>query len=87
MGTIAKGGIVDTGPSTWWDRKPFGLSYNKVLAGLFGGVVKGSGELRTADLKMPRLTDLLPQHEQAWLEAIEQYVQSNVAAGTNGTHQ
>jgi hypothetical protein len=78
MGTIDKGGIVDTGPSTWWNRRLLGRSYNEKLAKLIGGSVKetinGESGLRTAAGRMPRLPDLLPQHEQAWLDAMEQYI-------------
>jgi len=79
MGYVTKGGIVDTNPSTWWDRGSQGKTYNENIARLIGGSVIDirNGEqsaLKTAAGKMPRLSDLLPQHEQAWLDAMEQYV-------------
>jgi hypothetical protein len=77
MATITKGGVVDTGPSTWWDRRALGQSYNEKLAKLIGGSVNEKGELRIAG-KMPRLSDLLP-HEQAWLDAMEQYIRDVLA--------
>jgi hypothetical protein len=33
---------------------------------------------------MPRLSDLLPQHEQAWLDAMEQYIRESLAASPAG---
>jgi hypothetical protein len=35
---------------------------------------------RNAEGKMPRLSDLLPQHQQAWLDATEQYIRESLAA-------
>jgi hypothetical protein len=85
MGTITKGGIVDTGPSSWLPRRsPGSKRYNENLAGLIGGSVNesknGDSFLLTAAGKMPRLSDLLPQHEQAWLDAMEQYIRDSLAA-------
>jgi len=80
MGNITKEGIVDTGMSTWWDRKAQGAKYNSRIAQLIGGSVKmhetGSGWVKTASNKLPLLSDLLPQYEQGWLDAIELYIQS-----------
>jgi hypothetical protein len=85
MGTISKGGFVDTAPSTWWGRRPWGQTYNETLAKRIGGLVTPSknGEesaLRTAAGKTPQLSDLLPQHEQAWLDAMEQYIRESQSA-------
>jgi len=33
---------------------------------------------------MPRLSDLLPHHEQAWLDAMEQYIRESLAASAQG---
>jgi hypothetical protein len=84
MGTITKDGYVDTGPSTWWGRKHIGQPYNLSLATRIGGRVnsaKGGEEsaLRTAAGKTPRLSDLLPQHEQVWLDAMERYIRESLA--------
>jgi hypothetical protein len=84
MGAITKGGMVDIGPSTWWAPKGVARAYNESLAKLIGGSVREvrNGEdfvLRIGD-KMPRLSDLLPQHEQAWLDAMEQYIRDSLAA-------
>jgi hypothetical protein len=89
MGYVTNGGIVDTKPSTWWDRRLQGRTYNETLAKLIGGSVIGirNGEqyaLKTAAGKMPRLSDLLPQHEQAWLDAMEQYIRECLAATPEG---
>ena len=84
MGYVEKSGIIATDPSTWGDRRSLGLSYNATLAKLTGGSVieakNGDAGLRTAAGKMPRLSDLLPQHEQAWLDAMEQYIRECPAA-------
>ena len=55
------------------------------LAKAIGGSVKGQKDgaessLRTAAGKMPRISDLLPEHEQAWLEAAQQYVKDLFSA-------
>jgi hypothetical protein len=78
LGTITKGGIVDTAPATWWDRTQAGKAYNETLAELIGGRVTQFNEgrelgLRTASNRMPRLSDLLPRHADAWLAAIDDY--------------
>lgn len=79
LGTIRKDGYLDTGPASWWGRLPEAQVYNVALARAIGGKVGAvqNGEqcaLRTASDKTPRLTDLLPQHEAAWLDAIEGYI-------------
>jgi len=75
MGTIYKGGIVDTGASTFWDRKSAGYAYNTELANLIGGSTKimtdENSFVMNAMGKMPLLSDYLPQHEQAWIDAME----------------
>lgn len=84
LGTIDKGGFIDTGPATWWSRTQ-GLKYNQTLATLIGGYardIKNGQEsaVRTAAGKMPRISDLLPKHEEAWLNAMETYTQEMFAA-------
>jgi hypothetical protein len=59
--------------------------YNEKLAALVGGIVKFDGKgkswVRTAgNNSYPVLSDLLPQHEQAWLDAMKQYIQDCLAA-------
>jgi len=85
MGYVTKGGIVDTNPSTWWDRRSQGKTYNENLARLIGGSVidirnGDQSALKTAAGRMPRLSDFLPQHEQAWLDAMERYIRECLAA-------
>jgi hypothetical protein len=84
LGTIDKSGFVDTSPSTWWDRSTNGRVYNEVLAKQIGGFVREMKDgqesaVRTAAGKMPRLTDLLPAHEEAWLNAISEYTRASFA--------
>jgi hypothetical protein len=78
MGTIYKNGIVDTGPSGWVGSGSAGKAYSEALAKLMGGSVlemkNGQVLAKTAEGKMPRLSDLLPQHERAGLDAMEQYI-------------
>lgn len=79
LGTVKKDGSLDTGPSSWWGRIRIGRPYSETLAGLIGGFVgetHGGREsaVRTRDRKMPRLSDFLPRHEDAWLAAIERYL-------------
>lgn len=87
LGAIDKWGLLDTGPATWWDRSEPGKKYNEVLAKLIGGMVKelgdGSSAVRTAFGKMPRLSDFLPQHADAWLAAIDEYTASFVSNEQN----
>jgi hypothetical protein len=88
MGTIYKNGIVDTGPSGWVGSGSAGKTYSEALAKLIVGSVlemkNGQVLARTGEGKMPRLSDLLPQHQQAWLDAMEQYVRECLAASPAG---
>lgn len=79
LGTVRKDGFLDTGPASWWGRLAEGEAYSKTLADAIGGKIgrmKSDTEcaLRTANDKTPRLTDLLPMHEELWLEAMERYI-------------
>lgn len=79
LATITKDGWVDTGPASWWGRRAWAEPYNAALAEAIGGQVKPmQGEaqivLRTRSGKTPKLADLLPAHEQLWVEAIRDYV-------------
>ena len=85
LGVITKEGHLDTEPSTWWERRPFGDAYNSTLATAIGGVVKISEDgqrssVRTTAGKMPQISDLLPKHEQLWLDAVETYVEAYMAS-------
>lgn len=88
LGTIDKSGYLETGPSTWWDRTDIGHAYNERLAKLIGGFVRevrGGQEsaVRTAAGRMPRLADFLPAHEQAWLEAMSDYIRAAFGEATS----
>ncbi|KQT92638.1 hypothetical protein [Rhizobium sp. Leaf453] len=79
LGVVRKDGFLDTGPASWWRRLPEAERYNQTLATAIGGKIgsmKAGSEcvLRTANDKTPRLTDLLPDHEDLWLEAMERYI-------------
>lgn len=64
------------------------MSYNESLAKLVGGSVtevrNGEDFVLRIEGKMPRLSDLLPQHEQAWLDAMEQYIRECLAGSLAG---
>ncbi len=84
LGTIRKDGYLDTGPASWWGQLKEANTYNAVLASAIGGkigIMKQGEEcaLRTATDKTPRLTDLLPTHEDIWLAAMERYIAALVA--------
>lgn len=84
LGTVRKDGFLDTGPASWWGRLPEGETYSATLAAAIGGKIgrmKSGTEctLRTANDKTPRLTDLLPKHEDLWLDAMERYIAALVA--------
>ena len=83
LGTIRKDGFLDTGPASWWGRTQPAKIYDLELAQAIGGKVVDmmNGEqcaLRTAADKTPRLTELLPAHEQTWLSAMERYIRTLV---------
>lgn len=89
LGTISKDGFVETSPSTWWGRTQVGRRYNETLASAIGGTVgdiKQGAEsaLRTAAGKTPRLSDLLPAHSEAWLQAIQRYVKQMFDSAEDG---
>ncbi|HTP36015.1 MAG TPA: hypothetical protein VMJ75_27760, partial [Candidatus Acidoferrales bacterium] len=84
MGSIAKGGFVDFEPSTWWGNKGAARAYNQTVARLVGGslIERNDGQhfvVRVGNNKMPKLSALLPRHEQAWLDAIQRYIRECLA--------
>ena len=84
IGAIAKAGFIDFGPSTWWGNKKAARAYNEAVAKLVGGslIERQAGQdfvVRVGNNKMPRLSALLPQHEQAWLDAIQTYIRECLA--------
>lgn len=78
LGAITKGGVVDTWTAGSRKRTQAGRAYNEALAALIGGRVKelsdGQSVVHTAAGKLPRLSDFLPRHADAWLAAIDRYV-------------
>jgi hypothetical protein len=78
LGVITKGGVVDTGLAAYWKRAEAGKAYNETLAALIGGRVKelsdGQSVVHTAAGKLPRLSNFLPKHAEAWLAAIDRYI-------------
>jgi hypothetical protein len=79
LGTVRRDGYVDTGPASWWGRFNEAKAYNVALADAIGGKVVSTKQneqcaLRTADDRTPRLTDLLPHHEDVWVAAMERYI-------------
>jgi hypothetical protein len=92
MGTITRDGFVDSGPSTWFGRGPIGQIYCATLADAIGGQVKVTNPqtqeagIRAAAGGLVRLPDLLPQHEQLWLEAMARYIADNGMAPETAEH-
>jgi hypothetical protein len=79
LGSILKEGYLETAPSTWFGRTDAGRRYNETLASLIKGRVSETANLqesslRTGNAKMPRLSDLLPGHRDAWKNAMESYI-------------
>lgn len=74
FGYITKGGKVWTDTLAWTSAPDVAEAYNARLAALIGGVVgyttSGSSYVSTNGSSAPKVTDLLPQHEAAWLDAI-----------------
>jgi hypothetical protein len=83
LGVVSKGGKLDTGFAGLWKRAQPGRTYNETLARLIGGRVKelsdGMSILHTAADNLPRLSDFLPQHAEAWLAAIDDYTAAFVS--------
>jgi hypothetical protein len=84
LAAVAKAGFVDFGPSTWWGDKHAARAYNETVAKLAGASVieRKEGQqlvVRLAGNKMPKLSALLPQHEDAWLAAMERYIRECLA--------
>jgi hypothetical protein len=89
LGTIDKYGFLDTSPATWWGRTGIGRRYNEKLAAQIGGFVRNmkngqESAVRTASGKTPRISDLLPAHEEAWLKAMDQYIRDSFEAANEG---
>ncbi len=88
LGGIDKQGFVDTSLCAWWNRQQWGLPYVQALADCIDGkVIERSDSpanvaagLRTAAGKLPKLSDLLPAHQQAWLDAMARYIHDFSAA-------
>jgi len=84
LAAISKTGFVDFGPSTWWGKKEAARAYNETVAQLAGASVVERKEgqefvVRMPGNKMPKLAALLPQHEDAWLAAMEKYIHDCLA--------
>ncbi|WP_416193515.1 hypothetical protein [Nitrobacter sp. TKz-YC01] len=85
LGTIYRDGFVETSPATWWDRTAAGRKYNEHLADLIGGNVREMKDhkesaVRTSSWKTPRISDLLPAHEDEWLRAMDEYIKDVFAS-------
>jgi nucleotide-binding universal stress UspA family protein len=85
LGVVTKSGKLDTGFAGYWERAQPGRTYNETLARLIGGRVKELGNgmsiVHTAADNLPRLSDFLPQHAEAWLEAIDNYTAAFINRG------
>lgn len=74
FGYITKGGKLWTDTLAWTAPAEIALRYSTRLAELIGGVVaytsSGSSYVSTNGKSAPMISELLPQHEADWLEAI-----------------
>lgn len=74
FGYVTKTGKVWTDTLAWTAPADIARRYNELLAALIGGQVtidsKGQSFVTTNGTSAPRVADLLPQHEGAWLAAI-----------------
>lgn len=80
LASIYKEGFVETGPSSWFGREVAADTYNQSLAtAIEGRVVQtgdGSFKVKRADGRTPRITELLPDHQQTWLAAMAEYIKA-----------
>jgi hypothetical protein len=77
LGAVWKDGIVDIGGTAVGERAAAVRRYNDSVASHIGGFVRESKHyigVRTAAGRMPRIVDLLPKHQDAWLESMERYI-------------
>lgn len=80
FGYINKGGKVWTDTFAWNAPAAIALRYNERLAAAFGGVVSytsdGSSNVTTNGSAGFRVTDILPQYEDAWVAAIAEAIEA-----------
>jgi len=74
LGNITKKAQLWTDPAAWSTTESLALDYNRSFAQLIGGQVAHQKNiyLKTASGSAPLIRDLLPQHAQGWMDAIEQ---------------
>jgi hypothetical protein len=73
---------VELGPASWFGRLDEGRRYCEKIAGATGGFVRAVRDGTECTLRLgsperprtPRLSDLLPQHRDLWLSAMDEYV-------------
>jgi hypothetical protein len=74
FGYIAKNGQLWTNPLSWTAPEPIAREYNRRLAELIGGSVSAGKELylTTNGTSASQVSALLPDHTDAWIDAIQQ---------------
>jgi hypothetical protein len=89
FGYITKTGKFWTDPLSWTTPLEVAKRYNETIAQLIGGVVAttstGTIQVTTNGVSGPLVTALLPQHAQAWAEAIRTVVKEARAAEPQGS--
>ena len=92
FGYITKGGKLWTDTLAWTAPASIALVYNERLAELIGGEVaytaSGSSYVSTNGKSGPKISQFLPHHSDAWLEAVSNVVDAiriaNCTAGRDG---
>jgi hypothetical protein len=76
LGYISKAGKLWTGPLAWTAPQAVALRYNQTLAELIEGKVAAhEGIYLTSNgASAPKIGELLPQHAQAWADAMKQVI-------------
>jgi hypothetical protein len=83
LGYVARNGQLWTNPLSSTVPRDLALAYNERLAGLIGGIVATPNEiaLTTNGKSAPKLSQLLPQHADAWAGAITELLSALVQRG------
>lgn len=88
FGYVTKGGKLWTDTLAWTAPADIALAYNTKLAALIGGKIaytsSGSSYVSTNGKSGPTISQFLPQHEEAWLEAISAAMDAIRIANSKG---
>ena len=94
LATIRNNGQVDTDLASLSGREDSGHEYDLKLAALIpdgkaqtrqdGKKEQGLRVIKGGETKMPRLSDLLPQHAEAWRAAMKAYIDDRLRKDSEG---